>query len=394
MNPRARVASRLAAIPPTVFGEMSMLAAQAGAINLGQGFPDTDGPRAVLERAAQAVLNGENQYAPGPGRLDLRTAIAEHQARHYGIELDPHTQVVVTTGCTEAIAGALLGLVEPGDEVIVLEPMYDSYPAILAMAGATAVPVTLNAPEFRLSASALGAAITERTRFVLLNTPHNPTGRVFDADELAAVAALARTHDLIVITDEVYEHLTFDGLRHTPLATLPGMAERTLTLSSAGKSWSVTGWKVGWATGPAELVGAVLAAKQWLSYTSGAPLQPAIVTALVDASDFPHQLAVRLQHQRDQLCGALNDLGVPTNTPQGTYFAVSDVGSLGWSDGRTFARELIEPAGVACIPMQGFHSARPASQDAGRHLVRWAFCKQPSVLDLAVERLSHADLHA
>lgn len=394
MRQPARVASRLASTPPTVFAQMSALAQRTGAINLGQGFPDTEGPAAVLQRAAQAVLGGENQYAPGPGRRDLRIAIATHQARRYGLEFDPDTEVVVTTGCTEAIAGALLGLVEPGDEVIVLEPMYDSYPAVLAMAGATAVPVTLHAPDFRLDAQALRAAVTDRTRFVLLNTPHNPTGRVLDSVELQAVADLALAHDLVVITDEVYEHLTFDGLTHRPLATLPGMAERTLTLSSAGKSWSVTGWKIGWATGPSDLVAATLAAKQWLSFTSGAPLQPAIVTALVEEADFPARLATSLQAQRDLLCSGLQQLGVPTHRPQGTYFAVSDVSALGWPDARSFALALPERAGVVAIPMAGFYSPSPRSQASGRHLVRWAFCKQPAVLEAALERLAAADLGA
>lgn len=394
MEQSSRVARRLATIPPTVFAEMSALAARTGALNLGQGFPDTDGPPSVLRRAAEAVLGGENQYAPGPGRPELREAIAEHQQRHHGIDLDPLTQVVVTTGCTEAIAGALLGLVEPGDEVVVLEPMYDSYPAVLAMAGAVVRPVTLHAPAFRLDPAALAAAVTPRTRFVLLNTPHNPTGRVLDDTELQAVADLAIAHDLTVITDEVYEHLTFDGHRHRPIATLPGMAERTLTLSSAGKSWSVTGWKIGWATGPADLVAATLSAKQWLSFTSGAPLQSAVVTALRQEADFPAAVAADLAGQRDLLVAGLNAAGLPTGSPQATYFAVSDVSAWGWSDGRAFARALPERAGVVAIPLQGFYSGAEASQAAGRHLVRWAFCKRPEVLTEAVRRLAAADLRA
>ncbi len=267
----ARTAHRLDGIPPTIFSTMSALAVRTGAVNLGQGFPDVDGPPEVIAAAVQALESGANQYAPGIGIPALRQAIVRHQQRHYGLELDPDTQVVVTTGCTEGIAAALLGLVNPGDEVVVLEPYYDSYVAMLQMAGGVRRPVTLRAPDFRLDLDELRAAVTDRTRFVLLNSPHNPTGAVLTREELAAVAALAVERDLVVITDEVYEHLTYTGHEHVPMATLPGMAERTLTLSSAGKSYSFTGWKVGWATGPAELVGALLAAKQWLTFTSGAP---------------------------------------------------------------------------------------------------------------------------
>ena len=265
----AMLASRLQGIPPTIFSEMSALAVRTQSVNLGQGFPDVDGPPEVIARAVQALETGANQYAPGPGVPALRQAIARHQQRHYGLELDPDSQVVVTTGCTEGIAAALLGLVNPGDEVVVLEPYYDSYTAMIQMAGGVRRPVTLRSPTFRLDVDELRAAVTPRTRFVLLNSPHNPTGTVLTRDELQAVADLAIEHDLVVITDEVYEHLVYDGHEHVPLATLPGMFERTLTLSSAGKSYSFTGWKVGWATGPADLVGAVMAAKQWLTFTSG-----------------------------------------------------------------------------------------------------------------------------
>lgn len=271
-KPRSQpLAARLAHIPPTVFSEMSALALRTGAINLGQGFPDVDGPRSVVEAAERALEGGANQYAPGIGVPSLRAAIARHQQRHYGLEVDPDREVVVTTGCTEAVAAALLGLVDPGDEVVVLEPYYDSYVAMLDMCGAVRRPVTLRSPDFRPDLDELREAVTDRTKVILLNTPHNPTGTVLTRDELQVVADLAIAHDVLVITDEVYEHLVFDGLSHVPIATLPGMWERTLTLSSAGKSWSFTGWKVGWATGPAPLVGAVLAAKQWLTFTSGSP---------------------------------------------------------------------------------------------------------------------------
>lgn len=377
----------------TIFAEMSALAVRTGAVNLGQGFPDTDGPPQIIDAAVAALRGGANQYAPGPGVPALRQAIARHQQRRYGIELDPDRQVVVTTGCTEAIAGALLGLVDPGDEVVVLEPYYDSYTAMIDFAGGVRRPVTLRAPDFRLDPAELEAAVTARTKLILLNTPHNPTGRVLDADELAAVARVAIAHDLIVVTDEVYEHLTFDGRAHVPISTLPGMAERTLTLSSAGKSWSVTGWKVGWASGPAELVAAVTAAKQWLTFTSGAPLQPAVAAALDAGDAFPTGLARDLQAQRDQLVTGLRAAGLTTYVPEGTYFATTDVGALGWTSGGDFCRALPDRAGVVAIPSEVFYDD-PDAPGSGRHLVRWAFCKRPEVIAEAVRRLGAADLRA
>ncbi|MBM9458516.1 pyridoxal phosphate-dependent aminotransferase [Nocardioides sp. zg-536] len=386
-------ARRVAGTGETIFAEMSALAARTGAVNLGQGFPDTDGPPALLRAAADAVLGGANQYAPGIGVPALRRAIAAHQQRHYGIGLDPDTEAAVTTGCTEAIAGAMLGLVDPGDEVVVLEPYYDSYPAMIDFAGGVRRPVTLRAPDFRLDPAELEAAVGPRTKLILLNTPHNPTGRVLDAEELAAVARVATEHDLVVVTDEVYEHLTFDGHRHVPIATLPGMAERTLTLSSAGKSWSVTGWKIGWATGPAHLVAALTGAKQWLSYTSGAPLQPAVAAILDSGDDFPVRLRAELQQRRDELVAGLRAAGLTTYCPQGTYFATTDVADLGWASGLDFCRALPERAGVVAIPTEVFYDA-PDAPGAGRHLVRWAFCKRPEVVAEAVRRLTAADLRA
>lgn len=381
------LAHRLEGIPPTIFSEMSALAARTRAVNLGQGFPDVDGPPEVIARAVQALENGHNQYAPGAGVPALRQAIARHQQRHYGIELDPDRQVAVTTGCTEGVAAALLGLVNPGDEVVVLEPYYDSYPAMLQMAGGVRRPVTLRAPDFRLDPDELRAAVTPRTRFVLLNSPHNPTGTVLTRAELQAVADVAVEHDLVVITDEVYEHLVYDDHVHVPLATLPGMFERTLTLSSAGKSYSFTGWKVGWASGPAELVGALLAAKQWLTFTSGSPLQPAVAYALDEAADFPVALAAELREKRDLLCSGLAEVGLDVRVPEGTYFATTDIEGLGWPDGRAFCRALPERAGVVAIPAQAFYDS-----DAGRHQVRWAFCKEPAVIEEGVVRLAKADL--
>ncbi|MFD1946570.1 pyridoxal phosphate-dependent aminotransferase [Nocardioides aestuarii] len=382
--------SRLTGIPPTIFSTMSALAVRTGAINLGQGFPDTDGPEGLIAAAQQAMADGANQYAPGIGIPPLRAAIARHQQRHYGIELDPDREVCVTTGCTEAVAAALLGLVEPGDEVVVLEPYYDSYVAMLQVAGAVRRPVRLRAPDFRLDPEELRAAVTPRTRFVLLNTPHNPTGTVLTDDELTAVADVAVEHDLTVITDEVYEHLVFDGRRHTPISTLPGMAERTLTLSSVGKSYSVTGWKIGWATGPAHLVAAVLDAKQWLSFCSGTPFQHAVAHALDHLDGWPAELAASLQTRRDLLCAGLEGIGLDPRVPEGTYFTLTDVGHLGWRDGLEFCEALPERAGVVAIPAQGFHENSEAP--AVRHLVRWAFCKEPDVIEDGLRRLGGAIL--
>lgn len=403
-----RLATRLHGIAPTIFTEMSALAMRTGSVNLGQGFPDVDGPASVLAAANAALQGGANQYAPGPGVPALRQAIARHQQRHYGIELDPDREIVVTTGCTEAIAAALLGLVDPGDEVVVLEPTYDSYPAMLQMAGAVRRPVTLRAPAarqrgaegdalapsgtpFRLEVDELRAAVTPRTRFVLVNSPHNPTGMVLTRAELTAIAEVAIEHDLIVITDEVYEHLVFTGHEHVPLATLPGMFERTLTLSSIGKSYSLTGWKVGWATGPAELVGAVLAAKQWLTFTSGAPLQPAVAHALDHEPDFPRLLAADLQQRRDLLCAGLDKAGLAPRVPEGTYFATTDISHLGWADGLSFCLALPERAGVVAIPTQVFYDD-PTATGPGGQLVRWAFCKTPGVIEEGISRLAAAYL--
>lgn len=385
-------ASRTSGLETTVFARMSALAARTGAVNLGQGFPDEHGPVAVVEAAREALRSGHHhQYAPGPGLPVLREAVAAHQARHHGIELDPGSQVVVTTGATEGIAAALLALVDPGDEVVVLEPYYDSYVAMIQMAGGVRRPVTLRAPDFRLDVDALRDAVTPRTKLILLNSPHNPTGTVLSRAELAAVAEVAIAHDLTVVTDEVYEHLVLDtDAEHVPLATLPGMFERTLTLSSVGKSWSLTGWKVGWATGPTDLVAAVTSVKQWLTYTSGAPLQPAVAVALNEAYDFPTALRDSLRARRDHLVTGLRGLGIATYTPQGTYFALSDVSDLRWRDATSFCEALPSRGGVVAIPVDAFHD----DLDAGRHLVRWAFCKRREVLDEALDRLAAADLHA
>ena len=380
--------SRIDGLGTTIFAEMSALALRTGSVNLGQGLPDTDGPDEVREAAVHALRNGANQYAPGTGVPALRHAIAEHQRHWYGLDLDPDTEVAVTTGATEAIAAAVLGIVEAGDEVVVLEPYYDSYVAVLQMAGATRRPVTLRAPDFRLPIDELRSAVTPRTTAILLNSPHNPTGTVLDAAELQAVADVAIEHDLVVISDEVYEHLTFD-VAHVPIATLPGMRERTLTISSGGKTFSFTGWKIGWASGPADLVRSMLGAKQFLSYTSGAPLQPAVATALGLPDAYFGGLVDALRERRDRLCSGLAALGFDVLVPQGTYFATTDVRPLGFDDGLEFCLRLPELAGVVAIPHQVFHDpARPLTENAGRPLVRWAFCKRLDVIDEALARLS------
>ncbi|MDX6365131.1 MAG: N-succinyldiaminopimelate aminotransferase [Nocardioidaceae bacterium] len=379
------LATRLQGLGTTIFAEMSALALRTGSINLGQGFPDVDGPESVLEAAVKALRGGRNQYAPGIGVPELRTAIAEHQQRFYGLAVDPDTEVVVTTGATEAIAAALLGLVDPGDEVIALEPYYDSYAACIAMAGGVRVPVTLRPPDFRLDTEALRAAVTVRTKVILVNSPHNPTGMVLRDDELQAIADVACEHDLLVVTDEVYEHLTYDDVRHVPLASLDGMRERTLTISSGGKTFSFTGWKVGWASGPADLVRATLTAKQFLTFTSAAPLQPAIAAALALGDDYYDDFRLTLQGKRDRLSDGLRALGFDVFVPAGTYFVTTDIRPLGFDDGVDFCLRLPERCGVVAIPHEVFYD----DKQAGKPLVRWAFCKQDGVLDAALDRLQH-----
>jgi N-succinyldiaminopimelate aminotransferase len=373
---------RLQGLGTTIFAEMSALALETGSINLGQGFPDVDGPDVIKQSAVDAIWSGRNQYPPGIGVPELRHAIVDHQRRFYGIELDADTEVLVTAGATEAVAAAMLAMVDTGDEVIALEPYYDSYVASIVMAGGVRVPVTLRAPDFRLDVERLRAAVSSRTRLILLNSPHNPTGTVLTRSELEAVAEVAIEHDLIVVTDEVYEHLVYDG-EHVPIATLPGMWERTLTISSAGKTFALTGWKIGWATGPAALVAAVRTTKQFLTYVSGAPMQPAIAVGLALDDSFYATLAGDLRRKRDLLCTGLADLGFAVFKPAGTYFVTTDVLPLGYDDGVAFCRDLPKRAGVVAIP----HSVFYDNVDAGRSLVRFAFCKRDEVLIEAVDRL-------
>ncbi len=374
--------ARLQGFTTTIFAEMSALAAATGSVNLGQGFPDTDGPSAMLEAAAEAMRRGHNQYPPGPGVPVLREAVAAHQRDHYGLGVDPEDGVLVTSGATEAIAACLLALCDVGDEVVAFEPTYDSYAACTSLAGAHLRVVTLHAPDWAFDPEELEAAITPRTRLVLLNTPHNPTGKVFDQQELASIAGACIEHDLLAVTDEVYEHLVFDGV-HRPLAGLPGMAERTITVSSAGKTFSLTGWKVGWACGPAPLVAAVRAAKQFLTFSTAAPLQHAVAFGLQRCGEEVARAAGELAARRDQLCDGLEAIGLRTFRPDATYFATTDIASLGEQDAVRFCLELPKRCGVVAVPSSVFYQ----HPEAGRTFVRWAFCKRPEVLAEAVERL-------
>lgn len=374
---------RMRGFGTTIFAEMSQLAAQTGAVNLGQGFPDTDGPASLLEGAVQAVRGGQNQYPPGRGVPALREAVARHQRHWYGLDVDPDTDVLVTVGATEAIAACVLALCEPGDEVVVLDPAYDSYRATIALAGAVARPVPLLPPAFALDEQALAAAFSDRTRLVLLNTPHNPTGRVLTRDELEVVARLARQHDAVVVSDEVYEHLLFDGGRHVPVASLPGTADRTLTIGSAGKTFSVTGWKVGWVSGPAELVTAVTTVKQFLTFVGSGPFQPAVAAALNAPDEEFAARADDLGRRRTLLADGLAEVGFDVHRPEAGYFVVADAAPLGCTDSLAWCRELPRRAGVVAIPVQVFC----ADPEPVRTLVRFAFCKRPEVLQDAVERL-------
>lgn len=378
------MSARLDGFTSTIFAEMSALAVRTGSINLGQGFPDVDGPAGVREAAKAAIDAGANQYPPGPGIPALLEAVAAHQERFYGLTVDPGSEVLVTTGATEAIAAAMLGLVEPGDEVVVLEPYYDSYAATISMAGGVRRPVTLRAPRFELPHAELAAAITDRARLILLNTPHNPTGAVLGRDDLQHVADLAIRHDLLVVTDEVYEHMTYDGREHVPIASLPGMRERTLTISSAGKTFALTGWKIGWCTGPAEVVAAVRAAKQFLTYVSGAPFQPAIAQALAMPDSFYRSVSADLQGKRDLLRSGLESAGFAVNDCAGTYFLSVDARSVGYDDGLALCRDLPERCGVVAVPMSVFYD----NLEHGAHLVRFAFCKRDDVLHEAADRLA------
>jgi N-succinyldiaminopimelate aminotransferase len=391
------LSARLQGFGTTVFAEMSALAAATGSINLGQGFPDEPGPAEVLDVARAAIGTPHDQYPPGPGQLDLRTAIAEHVQRFRGLRYDPADEVLVTAGATEALTAALIALLEPGDEVVLFEPMYDSYAAAVAMAGGVLRPVPLRPPPATAGGSTaapwtfdeaeLRAAVTPRARLLLLNTPHNPTGKVFSREELTVIAEVAGAADLVVVTDEVYEHLVFSRAEHISPATLPGMRERTLVVGSGGKTFNTTGWKIGWACGPAPLVSAVRTAKQFLTYVNGGPFQPAIAAGLRLPDAYFSSVAHTLERRRDLLVTGLAEAGLPVISPQATYFATVDVRPVQPDgDGWAFCRALPERAGVVAVPSVVFYD--PAHADLGRHLVRFAFCKRDEVIGEAVARLA------
>lgn len=386
--PADPLVARMRPFGTTIFSEMSALAVRTGSINLGQGFPDTDGPPEMLAAAAEALRSGANQYPPLPGIPALRAAIVAHEERFWGLRRDPDTEVGVTAGATEAVAAGILGLCEPGDEVVCFEPYYDSYAASITLAGAVRRPVTLRPGEdgrYGFDEADLRAAFGPRTRLVLLNSPHNPTGKVFTRAELGLIAELCQEHDVYAMTDEVYEHLVFTDAAtpHVPLATLPGMRERTLRISSAGKTFSCTGWKIGWVTGPTPLVSAALRVKQFLTFVNGAPLQPAVAVALGLPDSYFTGFRDGLQARRDRLVAGLTDAGFDVLPSEGTYFVTADITPLGGTDGVDFCRTLPERCGVVAVPTQVFYD----HPEAGRRFVRFAFCKRESVIDEAAERL-------
>ncbi|MFI9238886.1 aminotransferase class I/II-fold pyridoxal phosphate-dependent enzyme [Streptomyces sp. NPDC053079] len=381
-------AARVRGMGASVFTEMTELARRTGAVNLGQGVPELDSPAPLLRDVADAVLAGANQYPPAYGFAALREAVAAHQRRRYGLEYEPQGEVLVTTGATEALAAVLLGLCDPGDEVIAFDPCYDAYPAGARFAGAKLVPVPLAEGEgegagFVLDVDALRAAVTGRTRVLLLNTPHNPTGKVFDAGELAAIAGLCREHDLTVVTDEVYEHLVYGDAVHRTIAALPGMRERTLTISSAGKTFNVTGWKIGWVCGPAHLVRAAASVKQFLTYATGTPYQEALARALGGVEEWATELRGILRRNRDLLSDGLARAGLRPYRADAGYFVQADIRAWGHEDGVRFCRELPLRAGVVAIPTSAFQ-LRP---DAPSHLVRFSFCRREKSVVEAVEKL-------
>ena len=384
-----KTVERLRPYSVNVFAAMSALATEVGAVNLGQGFPDEDGPPAMLETARQAITDGINQYPPGPGIAPLRRAIAAQRKRRYRIDFDPDSEVLVTVGASEAIAAAVLGLVEPGSEILLIEPFFDTYSPVVAMAGSRRVAVSLvpDGRGFALDVDAVRSAITPRTRALILNSPHNPTGMVLSDDELRALAELAVEADLLVISDEVYEHLVFDTARHLPISSYPGMAERTVTISSAAKMFNCTGWKIGWACGPADLIAGVRAAKQYLSYVGGAPFQPAVAYALDNEDAWVESLRQSLHAKRDKLAAALSDIGFEVHESAGTFFLCADPRPLGFTDSTSFCAELPRRSGVAAIPMSAFCDPDPTHVNAWNHLVRFAFCKRDETLDEAIRRL-------
>lgn len=370
----------------TIFTEMTMLARQLGAINLGQGFPDEDGPQQVLDAAKAAIDAGINQYSPGRGEPDLRAAIGEHQQRFYGLEADPGTEILVTAGATEAIAATVLALVEPGDEVVTFEPFYDAYAAVIGLAGGRHVTVALRAPDFQPDLDEFDTVVTDKTRLIIVNDPNNPTGAVFPAETLQHIVDLAHRHNAFIVTDEVYEHLVFDGARHVPVATLPGATERTITISSAGKTFSTTGWKIGWVVAPADVITAILTVKQYLTFVNGAPFQPAIATGLRLGDDFYASIASNLQRKRTILIDGLQQAGFQVFSPAGAYYVLVDTAAVGFEDATQLARRLPELVGVVGVPVSAF--VQPEHVAQYRSLLRFAFCKREDVLREAASRLA------
>lgn len=389
MNAQSPLTSRLQGFGASIFAEMTALAVSTGSINLGQGFPDYDGPTEVLQIAREQISAGNNQYPPGIGMPDLRLAVSEHQERFWGLTYDPDSEILITMGATEALAGALLGILNDGDEVIVFEPLFDTYAGCIALSGAQMVPITLRPQDsgrYEFDADELRKSITTKTRMILVNSPHNPTGSVFTLEELQIIAAVAIDNDLIVISDEVYEHLIFDNKKHIPIATLPGMFERTITISSGGKSFNTTGWKIGWACAPAPLIAATRMAKQLFTFAGGSPFQPAIAAGLRLPDQYFQALASDLQHKRDVLMNALDACGLQPITPEGTYFITADVrGRRSDGDGVAFCRELPLLAGIVAIPAAVLYDPRHESE--GRHLVRFAFCKELTTISRASDQL-------
>tara|TARA_B100002049_G_scaffold108663_2_gene80156 strand:- start:3708 stop:4883 length:1176 start_codon:yes stop_codon:yes gene_type:complete len=375
--------ARLQGFGATIFAEMSALAVKTNAVNLGQGFPDKDGPIEVMDAATEAIRNGlGNQYPPGIGVPELRHAVADHQRRFYGLDFNPDTEILITAGASEALAASVIALCETGDEVVTFEPWYDIYGANIAMAGASKKVVTLRPPNYAFEEAEFLAALSPKTRLILLNTPHNPTGKVFSREELEFIANVAIERDLLVVTDEVYEHLVFEG-EHIPIASLPGMRERTVTISSGGKTFSFTGWKIGWVCSTPELTGAVRIAKQFLTFVSGGPFQYAIAAGLALGDDFYETFLSDMRSKRDHLSAGLRSAGFEIFESQGTYFVTADARSVGYEDGLELCWQLPEKVGVVAVPNVVFYD----NQDEGKHLIRFAFCKSLDVLDEAIHRL-------
>jgi len=382
------VSEKLRPFGTTVFSEMTRLAMENEAINLSQGFPDFEGPPEIRAKAAEAMEAGHNQYARSAGTPELVRAVAAHQKKFYDLDYDPMTEVGVFSGATEGIMSSILGLLNPQDEVVMFEPHYDSYPACVAMAQARARWVTLRFPNYAIDLDALERAITPKTRLLLLNTPHNPTGKVFTREELGEISRIVQRHDLRVVSDEVYEHLVYDDAVHVPIASLPGMRDRTLTISSFGKTYSFTGWKIGWATGPSDLMRAARSAHQFVVFSTATPLQHAAAFALESLGDgyFP-ELRAQYTERRNRLLSTLRAIGLEVPTPRGAYFALAAFRGRFDGDDVQFARHLATQVKVAAVPPSAFYSS---DSEEGRRLIRFAFCKRLDTLDAAAERLRSA----